>query len=371
MVERKCVIKVRLFLGNNAELPCIDSEESLWLLGGEELIDSHIDVGPDSLHLALRIAVEGLFSSRVSASLTVFQDVVRPHLPGVLGNRPFLSTRIAGFAVGWGYPVAENQTLTTSYTISHQSTQYAVALPASLTGVGDQIGSSTSVHSFGYDWSGEDGSQRWKTSTSVAGGRLGGDENFVRSSVEYDQVERHPLTDGRNTWAFRSYVAGVSSFHGDLLFQNRYFAGDELLRGFRKGEMAPYAVEHLTDSSGNQTYQAIPAGADLLVAMNAEYRVPVAPRTQIVGFYDTGSGRLLPNWLGPDRPVLLSGTNGILRVSTGLEVRWQIPYIEQPLRLDFAINPLRLVKTFVLPDGSRFRAPDRLFGWTWGLGPLF
>ena len=342
------------------------------LLGGEELIDSHIDVGPDSLHLALRIAEESLFGSRVTASLTVFQDVVRPHLPGVLGNRHFLSNRIAGFAVGWGYPLSSNETLTTNYTISHQTTQYAVELPPSLTGlVGNQIGSSTSIHSFGADWVGGNNSQHWDIGPSVSGGRLGGDENLVRSSVEYDRIRRDPLTNGRNSWAFRSYAAGVSSFRGDLLFQNRYFTGDELLRGFRRGEMSPYSLEDLTDSSGKDSFQAIPTGADLLVAMNAEYRVPVAPRTQVVGFYDTGSGWLLPNWLGPDHPALLSGTNGILRASTGFEVRWQIPAVEQPLRLDLAINPLRLAKSFLLPDGSRFRAPDRLLGWTWGLGPLF
>jgi len=178
------------------------------LLGGEELIDSHIDVGPDSLHLALRIAEESLFGSRVTASLTVFQDVVRPHLPGVLGNRHFLSTRNAGFAVGWGYPVALNETLTTNYTISYQNTQYAVELPPSLTGLeSNQIGSSTSTHSFGFDLAGETGSQHWDTGASVAGGRLGGDENFVRSTLEYDRVRRDPFTDGRNSWAFRSYAA--------------------------------------------------------------------------------------------------------------------------------------------------------------------
>ena len=342
------------------------------LLGGEELIDSHIDVGPDSLHLALRIAEESIFGSRVTASLTVFQDVIRPHLPGVLGNQHFLSTRNAGFAVGWGYPVALNETLTTNYTISNQTTQYAVELPPSLTGlVNNQIGSSTSIHSFGADWVGRNSSQHWDIGPSVSGGRLGGDDNLIRSSLEYDRVRRDPLSNGRNSWAFRSYVAGVSSFRGDLLFQDRYFAGDALLRGFRQGEMAPYAVQDLTDSSGKDSFQAIPAGADLLAAMNAEYRVPVAPRTQIIGFYDTGSGWLLPNWLGPDRPVLLTGTNGILRASTGLELRWKIPAVEQPLRLDLAINPLHLAKSFLLPDGSRFRAPDRLLGWAWGLGPLF
>ena len=342
------------------------------LLGGEELIDSHIEGGPDSLHLAVRIAEEGIFGSRVSASLTVFQDVLRPHLPGVLGNRRFLSTRSSGFGVGWGYPVAPNETLITNYAISRQNTQYAVELPPSLTGLAsNQTGSSTAIHSFGFDWAGENSSQHWDIGPSVSGGRLGGDENFVRSSVEYDRVRRDPLTKGRNSWAFRSYAAGVSSFHGNLLFPNRYFSGNELLRGFRRGEMAPYAVEDLTDTSGKDSFQAIPTGANLIAAMNVEYRVPLAPRTQVVGFYDTGSGWLLPNWLGPDRPVLLTGTNGILRASSGLELRWQVPMVEQPLRLDLAVNPLRLAKSFLLPDRSHFRAPDRLLGWSWALGPLF
>jgi outer membrane protein assembly complex protein YaeT len=342
------------------------------LLGGQELIDSHIEGGPDSLHLALRIAEEGLFGSRVSVSLTVFQDFVRPHLPGVLDNRHFLETRSSGFNVGWGFPLTPTEALTTNYTISHQDTRYATELPPSLTGLAsNQTASSTAIHSFGIDWAGGNSLQHWDTSGSVSGGKLGGDQNLLRSSVEYDRVRRDPLTNGRNSWAFRSYVAGVSSFKGDLLFQNRYFRGDELLRGFRRGEMAPYAAEDVVDLSGKDSFQAIPAGADLLVAMNAEYRVPLAPRTQLVGFYDTGSGWLLPNWLGPNRPVLLSGTNGILRASMGIELRWQVPVVEQPLRLDLAWNPLRLAKSFLLPDGSHFRAPDRRLGWGWGFGPLF
>jgi len=127
----------------------------------------------------------------------------------------------------------------------------------------------------------------------------------------------------------------------------------------------------LTDASGQGSFQAIPAGGDLLAAVNTEYRIPVAPRTEVVGFFDTGSGWLLPNWLGPRRPILLAGTNGFLRASTGFELRWQAPIVEQPLRLDFAVNPLRLAKSFLLPDGSHFRAPDRQWAWGWGLGALF
>jgi hypothetical protein len=45
--------------------------------------------------------------------------------------------------------------------------------------------------------------------------------------------------------------------------------------------------------------------------------------------------------------------------------------VEQPMRLDLAVNPLRLAKSFLLPDGSHFRASDRRWAWSWGLGSLF
>jgi outer membrane protein insertion porin family len=341
------------------------------LLGGEELISSQIEGAPDSLHLALVLTEEALLGSRASLSFTIFQNVLRPRLPGAPGNQHFLTSRSRGLGVGLGYPVATNETLTVTYALSHQSTDYAMALPPSLIGVAsNQTFSSTSSHSFGLDWTGNNGRQHWDTSASVSGGWLGGDENLLRSSLEYDRVERDPLTKGRNSWAFRGYAAGVSSFKGNLLYQDRYFAGNELLRGFRVGELGPYAAENVTDASGNSP-QAISAGADLMAAVNMEYRAPVAPRTKAVFFLDTGSGWLLPNWLGPSRPILLAGTNGILRASAGIELLWQAPIVEQPLRLDFAFNPLRLAKSFVLSDGSHFRAPDRRWAWGWGLGALF
>ena len=342
------------------------------LLGGEELISSQIEGGPDSLHLALILTEEAILGSRASLSFTVFQNVIRPRLPGASGNQHFLTSHSRGLGVGLGYPVAADETLTATYAISHQSTDYALALPPSLTGlVSNGVTSSTSSHSFGIGWDGKNGGHHWDTNASVSGGWLGGDENLVRFSAENERLERDPLTNGHNTWAFRSYATGVSTLKGNLLFQNRYFPGNEVLRGFRSGEIAPYASENVTDASGKNSFQAIPAGVDLVAAVNTEYRVPVAPRTEAVGFFDAGTGWLLPNWLGAGHPLLLAGTNGILRASAGVELRWQAPIVEQPLRLDFAANPLRLVKSFVLPDGSHFRAPDRQWAWGWGLGALF
>ncbi|MFY9529985.1 MAG: POTRA domain-containing protein [Candidatus Acidiferrales bacterium] len=342
------------------------------LLGGEELISSQIEGTPDSLRVALTITEEGVFGTRASLAFSVFQNFLRPNLPLILGHRHLFKSRSSGLATDWIYPVGQTETLTTTYTLSHQSTQYSLALPPDLTGVlPNRIGSSTSGHSLGLKWDAVAGPQHWDTGASVSGGWLGGNENLARSSFEYDRQQPDPLTNGRNCWAFRGYAAGVSSFRGDLLFQERYFIGSGLLRGFRDGELAPYAVVESTGASGKDSFRTVPAGSNLQAAVNAEYRVPVAPRTRAVGFFDTGSGWLLPNWLGPERPVLLNGTNGLLRASTGVELRWQTPLVQQPLRVDFAVNPLRLAKSFLLPDGSHFRASDRRAAMSWALGSLF
>jgi hypothetical protein len=37
----------------------------------------------------------------------------------------------------------------------------------------------------------------------------------------------------------------------------------------------------------------------------------------------------------------------------------------------YALNVLRLDRSFLMPDGSLFRVHHRLSGFGWGLGPLF
>jgi len=95
------------------------------------------------------------------------------------------------------------------------------------------------------------------------------------------------------------------------------------------------------------------------------------PRTQAAAFFDAGSGWLLPGWLGPDRPTMLAGTNGSLRSSTGIELRWQVPILEQTMRVNYAVNLRRLGRALLLPDGSHFRPPNQRSALGWALGSLF
>src|SRR4030095_17243642 len=84
------------------------------------------------------------------------------------------------------------------------------------------------------------------------------------------------------------------------------------------------------------------AGANLIAASNMEYRHPLPHGAEAAGFFDTGSGLLLPNWLGPTRPLLIESNKGLLHASTGLEVRWTLPAFGIPLRVNYSFNILRL-----------------------------
>jgi hypothetical protein len=62
-------------------------------------------------------------------------------------------------------------------------------------------------------------------------------------------------------------------------------------------------------------------------------------------------------------------TSGVLRASTGGELRVQLPVIRQPARLVFAWNPLRLDK---LIDGApSFRIADPRGAVRFVLGDVF
>jgi hypothetical protein len=75
--------------------------------------------------------------------------------------------------------------------------------------------------------------------------------------------------------------------------------------------------------------------------------------------------------LGQTRPPVINSTNGLLHGSTGFEVRWTLPAVGVPLRVNYSFNILRLDRALFMPDGSVFRLHNRLTALGWGLGPLF
>jgi outer membrane protein assembly complex protein YaeT len=341
------------------------------LLNREELLSAQLEGGPESLQVMLGLAKEGIFGTRASLAFSVFNNVLRPRFASS-EHGPFFTSHNAGINIPWTYAASSTDSLAVSYTLSRATTDYKVLFPSTTTGVtSSDVRTRISSRALGAGWAHDTGNEHLAFSSSVSGGVLGGGENMLRTSGEYVRVARDPIFSPGNAWAIRTTFSGAGSYRGEMPFYSRFFAGDEIVRGFRPGELGPYALTSQTVNSGATTYSAAPAGGNLIAGANAEYRIPLSRGTEAAGFFDLGSGWLLPNWLGPARPLLLSSTNGVLHGSTGVELRWTVPVVNVPFRAYYALNLLRLDRSIRLSDKSIFLARNRFSAFGWGLGALF
>jgi len=341
------------------------------LMNREELLSTQLEGGPETLQIMLGLAKEGIFGTRASLAFSVFNNVIRPRFAGS-AEGPFFSSHSEGVNIPWSYPLTNTDSLSVNYTLSRSTTEYFSSSPTTVPGValGD-VRSKVSSRSVGIGWTRDMGNERILFANSASGGRLGGDENVVRSSAEYSRIFRNPIFAPTGAWAFRTNVSGAGSYRGDMPFYSRIFSGDELVRGLRPGELGPYVEATSIASSGATTYSAAPAGANLVSAASAEYRFPLGGVTEAAGFFDIGFGLLLPNWLGRTKPLLLGGTNGVLHGSAGFELRWTVPGVQVPVRAYYAVNVLRMNRFISLSDNSLFHAHNRFSAFGWGLGTLF
>ena len=341
------------------------------LLGLDEFLSTQLDGGPESLQLAIGFAKEGFLGSRGTLALSAFDTFLRPRLtPSVQG--PFQHSQSQGINVGWTYAASDADAIGLNFGISRSVTEYSLNPPA--TAANSQpidVQSKTSSHSLGIGWTHDTGAQKIQLADSVSGGWLGGNENLLKAKAEFGQIVPDEIFNHRNAWAFRTTVTAAGSYRGDMPLYARFFSGDDFVRGLRPGELGPYQALATTSPSGTTTYAAVPSGANLIAASNLEYRFPLAHTIEGATFLDAGSGFLLPNWLGPTRPTLISSTNGLLHSTTGFELRWTLPIFGAPVRINYSFKLLRLNRTLLLPDGSMTHLRDPLGALGWGLGPLF
>jgi outer membrane protein insertion porin family len=341
------------------------------LLNREELISAKLEGGPETVQIMLGIAKEGIFGTRGSLAFSIFNNVIRPQFTSS-AQGPFFTTRSEGFSIPWTYPLTNNDSVGVHYTMSDATSEYPLGTPPGTMGL-PPLDIRTRIFSsaLGTAWVHDAGNERILFSDSVSGGILGGDENMLRSSSEHSHIYRDPVFFSNNAWAFRTTFSGAGSYSGDMPLYARFFSGDQFVRGLQTGELGPYEMTSKTTSAGLPLPSAAPAGANLIAAANAEYRVHLGGGAEAVGFFDLGSGWMLPNWLGPTRPVLLSSTNGMLHGSTGIELRWTVPEVQIPVRTYCAINVLRLNRSIALSQKSLFLLHNRFFAFGWGLGSLF
>lgn len=341
------------------------------ILEREELLSSQFDAGPESLQIVLGLVMEGFLGSRSSLAISLFDNFLRPRFSTSVRG-PFYSSRSDGLTTNWGYALTPSDSVSLQYALSHSKTNYSVELPPSLAGLpSPDLNAQTTSSAVGVALNHDAGSNRFSLANSVSGGLLGGTENLLRSNEDYARIFPDPLFHRQNAWAFRTTFSAVGSYQGDMPISTRLFSGDAQMRGLSPGALGPYAVIPVTAANGTQTYTAIPAGANLVSAANLEYRIPLRGTVQAAGFFDLGTGWLLPNWLGKSRPTLLDSTNGVLHGSLGIELRWTIPEVQVPVRAYYSVNVLRLNRFLPLPDGTLFHAHNKLFTLGWALGNLF
>jgi len=227
-----------------------------------------------------------------------------------------------------------------------------------------------------------------------------------------------PNAEGRNVFGYRVQLSHISGYGGYVASPtNRFFVGGEGdLRGFEIRAVTPYAFipnriyANLTNPDGSTVpkdplntslgalqvplpvYSIVSVGGDTSLIANAEYRIPIAGPVTFAFFNDFGlnvalsqsqlkqsvegaaslnaplygckvfatdgtgaclSGAQNIKFDPYIRPI--AGTNWTPRMSTGAEIQVILPVINAPMRLYYAINPLRLEKT--LP-GESLITPD-------------
>ena len=343
------------------------------LLNHEELLTAKLEGGPESVQLLLGIAKEGVLLTRGSLAFSVFDNVIRPRfIHGVQG--PFTTSRSLGISVPWTYAISNSDSFGVNYTLARSTSdqKFGSGGTSDTTTVQPiDFQTHTSNRSLATAWAHDTGNEHISFSDSASGSFLGGDENMLRSSGEAARIFRDPLFSPANSWAFRTIFNAAGSYRGEAPNSSRFFPGDEFVRGLGPGELGPVAMTERATPSGLLVPSPSYAGANLLTATNAEYRIPLRHGLQAAGFFDLGSGWLLPNWLGPTKPNLLSATNGVLHGSTGIQLQWTIPGVQVPFRSYCALTVLRLDRVIPLSEKSLLHPHHRRGAFGWGLGSFF
>ena len=214
----------------------------------------------------------------------------------------------------------------------------------------------------------------------IAGGPLGGSYNVVSPWVEYRKYMTDSwLSGGRNSLAFRVKLRHLMPY-GELPgggpmsvpFFERIFVGGEFdIRAFNIRSITPWAITRSPRLDANLnpiidpatglpsiSDSLLPIGGDTSLIFTGEYRIPIVGPLQLTAFADLGTSTVLRKGnlalFGPNTFIeLLENTNNVFRASTGVEVQFLMPMVNQPFRLIFGYNPL-VLDTTVVVNGIRF-----------------
>jgi outer membrane protein insertion porin family len=229
---------------------------------------------------------------------------------------------------------------------------------------------------------------------SVAIEGLGGNTRSVTQVFESKYFR--PVNHKRNVLGFRLESAFATGYGGDEVspYGRFYTGGDDSVRGFDIRTISPIAFVPVQTTSNVSfqlpntlggggtpasktlpvpllTYTIVYPGGDTQVVGNAEYRIPIAGPVSMSLFFDAGVNGILrrsqlnldpngydqlqtqfPNASLTKSIRLAPGSNFLPRTSTGVEFNVQLPIVQAPFRIYWAINPSLYQRQVTAPTGT-------------------
>ncbi|HMI50804.1 MAG TPA: outer membrane protein assembly factor BamA [Candidatus Saccharimonadales bacterium] len=223
---------------------------------------------------------------------------------------------------------------------------------------------------------------------------LGGNARSI--SQVFEAKYFRPVNHKRNVLGFRLQSAFTTGYGGvePSPYQRYFTGGDDSVRGFDIRTISPVAFVPVASNipvsfnvPGNLngggapvlrtigvpllTYTIVYPGGDTQVVGNAEYRIPLAGPVSMGLFFDAGITGILrqsqlrlnsaglaqlrsqfPNTAIADSLELAPGSNFAPRTSTGVEFVVQLPIIQAPFRIYWAVNPTVYSRTVTAPAGT-------------------
>ena len=309
-------------------------------------------------------------------------------------NVPLFTRTSTGFTLRTSYPVWRWSRVGVSYTLSNIGisdidplfSDFALNQLAGFSpggGSNDQLIRSQITPSFVYNTKnrlfGATQGTHLNLQMPISGGPLGGSFSIIRPVIEYQKfLPDRWISKGRHSIAFRAQFSHIIPY-GELpggepmsvpFFERIFLGGEYNLRGFDIRSVSPWAFTSTAqlDPGGRPIIDPrtglpsipvslIPVGGDTSLLLTGEYRIPIVGPLYLTGFVDVGTSTVLKKdnlvLFGPGTFIdLVEDTNNVLRASTGAEISFLMPVINQPFRLIFAYNPL-ILDTDVVIGGVR------------------
>ena len=232
---------------------------------------------------------------------------------------------------------------------------------------------------------------------------LGGSLNTIMPTIDYrwfyplDRERSEPRVIGVRVRASHIAAFGkplntqaLAAVDGVPIFRRFFLGGETDVRGYDVNSIAPLArVDRFLVPPGEMpillSSEIRPIGGDTRLVVNAEYRTPLIWQFSGAAFFDLGAsfnarrlkeerfeGTTIVEPFREPLPLLtllrpLDATDARFpqyRVSLGGELRFQIPFLNIPARLIFAVNPNAQRN---LPE-SLLLAPERKVAFRFGVG---